>query len=69
MLQVCGFAGGIYDSDTGPVRFGARDYDAYTGRWNAKDPSNSEVATQTSSGKEVLKYLSCVRRSEKSMDE
>jgi RHS repeat-associated protein len=33
-----GFAGGIYDSDTGFVRFGARDYDASVGRWTAKDP-------------------------------
>ena len=33
-----GFAGGIYDKDTGLVRFGARDYDAETGRWTAKDP-------------------------------
>jgi RHS repeat-associated protein len=28
----------LYDSDTGFVRFGARDYDAVTGRWTAKDP-------------------------------
>jgi RHS repeat-associated protein len=33
-----GFAGGLYDSDTGLVRFGARDYDPETGRWTAKDP-------------------------------
>jgi RHS repeat-associated protein len=33
-----GFAGGIYDPDTGLVRFGARDYDASVGRWTAKDP-------------------------------
>jgi RHS repeat-associated protein len=32
------FAGGLYDADTGLVRFGARDYDAYTGRWTGKDP-------------------------------
>jgi RHS repeat-associated protein len=32
------FAGGLYDPDTGLVRFGARDYDAETGRWTAKDP-------------------------------
>jgi RHS repeat-associated protein len=33
-----GFAGGVYDGDTGMIRFGARDYDPDTGRWTAKDP-------------------------------
>ena len=33
-----GFAGGIYDSSTGLVRFGARDYDPKIGRWTSKDP-------------------------------
>jgi RHS repeat-associated protein len=33
-----GFAGGLYDADTGLVRFGARDYDPGAGRWTAKDP-------------------------------
>jgi len=33
-----GFAGGLYDVDTGLVRFGARDYDARFGRWTNKDP-------------------------------
>jgi len=37
-FQPFGFAGGIYDRDTGLVRFGARDYDPETGRWTAKDP-------------------------------
>ena len=33
-----GFAGGLYDSDTKLTRFGYRDYDAFTGKWTAKDP-------------------------------
>jgi len=37
-FQPFGFAGGIYDRDTGLVRFGASDYDPETGRWTAKDP-------------------------------
>ena len=37
-FQPFGFAGGIYDKDTGLVRFGARDYDSESGRWTAKDP-------------------------------
>ena len=33
-----GFAGGLYDRDTGLIRFGYRDYDPQTGKWTAKDP-------------------------------
>jgi RHS repeat-associated protein len=33
-----GYAGGLYDRTTGLVRFGAREYDAETGRWLSKDP-------------------------------
>ncbi len=37
-FQPFGFAGGLYDEETGLVRFGVRDYEAETGRWTAKDP-------------------------------
>ena len=38
-FQPFGFAGGLYDPDTGLVRFGARDYDPALGRWTDRDPS------------------------------
>lgn len=38
-FQPFGFAGGLWDRDTGLVRFGARDYDPTTGRWTSKDAS------------------------------
>ncbi len=38
-FQPFGFAGGLYDPQTGLTRFGARDYDAATGRWTTKDSS------------------------------
>jgi RHS repeat-associated protein len=41
-FQPFGFAGGIYDRDTGLVQHGARDYDPETGRWTAKDPIKFE---------------------------
>ena len=37
-IQPFAFAGGIYDQHTHLTRFGARDYDAFTGRWTSKDP-------------------------------
>jgi RHS repeat-associated protein len=37
-FQPFGFAGGIYDQHTKLTRFGARDYDSFTGRWTMKDP-------------------------------
>ncbi len=33
-----GFAGGLYDFDTGLVHFGAREYFPSTGRWTSNDP-------------------------------
>ncbi len=37
-FQPFGFAGGLYEAQTGLTRFGARDYEARTGRWTARDP-------------------------------
>ena len=34
-----GYAGRLYDRDTGMVHFGARDYDPEAGRWTTRDPS------------------------------
>jgi RHS repeat-associated protein len=36
-FQPFGFAGGLHDPDTKLTRFGARDYDAFTGRWTTRD--------------------------------
>ena len=37
-FQPVNYAGGLYDSDTKLIRFGARDYDPTIGRWTTKDP-------------------------------
>ena len=37
-FQPFGFDGGLYDPDTGLVRFGARDFSSETGQWTARDP-------------------------------
>lgn len=37
-FQPFGFAGGLYDRDTGLVRMGVRDYDPVTGRFTTRDP-------------------------------
>lgn len=42
-FQPFGYAGGLYDQDTGLVRFGARDYDPSVGRWTCKDPIGLEA--------------------------
>ena len=36
--QPFGFAGGMYETDTGLVHFGAREYDPEVGKWISKDP-------------------------------
>ena len=37
-----GYAGGLRDTDTGLIKFGARDYDPETGRWTSKEPLGFE---------------------------
>lgn len=37
-FQPFGFAGGLYDQHSQLTHFGAREYDASTGRWTSKDP-------------------------------
>ncbi len=44
-FQPFGVAGGLWDADTGLVRFGARDYDAGTGRWTSRDPMGLRAGT------------------------
>jgi RHS repeat-associated protein len=57
-FQPFGFAGGLYDRDTGLVRFGVRDYDAYAGRWTAKDP----VLFQGGDAHSATQLLNCAER-------
>lgn len=38
-FQPFGFCSGLYDAETGLVRFGARDYDSESGSWIGRDPS------------------------------
>jgi RHS repeat-associated protein len=40
-FQPFGFAGGLFDRDTGLTHFGARDYDSASGRWLSKDPARA----------------------------
>jgi len=37
-FQPFGYCGGLYEKETGLTRFGARDYEAVSGRWTAKEP-------------------------------
>lgn len=50
-FQPFGFAGGLWDAQTGLLRFGARDYDPAVGRWTTKDPVGLE------SGNNLYEYV------------
>ncbi|MBK6781926.1 MAG: RHS repeat-associated core domain-containing protein [Gemmatimonadetes bacterium] len=59
-FQPFGFAGGMADSATGLVRFGARDYDPAVGRWTAKDPvgfGGGQAAFYTYVGNEAVNVV------------
>ncbi|HKO52561.1 MAG TPA: RHS repeat-associated core domain-containing protein [Polyangiaceae bacterium] len=74
VAQPFGFAGGLYDADTGLVHFGARDYDPVVGRWISKDPilfnggqanlyvyvNNDPVNASDPSGKGPVDIARCV---------
>ncbi|MBN2383243.1 RHS repeat-associated core domain-containing protein [bacterium] len=51
-FQPFGFAGGLYDADTGLVRFGYRDYDSMVGRWIIRD-----IILFTSSERNLYVYV------------
>lgn len=69
-FQPFGYAGGLYDPDTGLVRSGARDFSAETGQWTARDPidfnggqlslyryaQNDPINLVDTTGTEVCKY-------------
>lgn len=59
-FQPFGFAGGLYDQDTKLLRFGKRDYDAYTGRWTSKDPlifAGGETSLYGYAGNDPVNFL------------
>ncbi|GEM_PF-3196775 len=57
-FQPFGFAGGLYDADTGLVRFGVREYDAETGRWTTLEPNARVSAYALNNPIEQLAKLS-----------
>ena len=59
-FQPFGFAGGLYDPDTGLVHFGARDYDPETGRWISRDPilfAGGETSLYGYAGNDPIEFI------------
>ncbi len=59
-FQPFGFAGGLYDPDTGLVHFGARDYDPETGRWISRDPilfAGGETSLYGYAGNDPINFI------------
>ncbi|MFH1469803.1 MAG: MopE-related protein [Pseudomonadota bacterium] len=46
-FQPFGFAGGVYDRDTGLVRFGARDYCSFRANWSSADIVSTRTVQET----------------------
>jgi RHS repeat-associated protein len=58
-FQPFGFASGLYDEQTGLVRFGSRDYDPTVGRWTLKDPllfGGGDIGLYTYSGGDPVNH-------------
>jgi RHS repeat-associated protein len=59
-FQPFGFAGGLWDRDSGLVRFGARDYDPRYGRWTSKDPmgfGGGDTGLYAYSGSDPINFI------------
>ena len=59
-FQPFGYAGGMYEEQTGLVRFGLRDYDPVSGRWSSKEPlgfAGGFANLYTYAGNDPLSYV------------
>jgi RHS repeat-associated protein len=55
-----GFAGGLYDAETGLVRFGAREYLPIAGQWASKDPigfQGGDVNLAAYAGRDPVNFI------------
>lgn len=59
-FQPFGFAGGLYDPDTGLLRFGSRDYDPRVGRWTSPDllgPAGGDINPYVYAGGDPVNFI------------